>query len=86
MERRLLFEAKDIRAVRFRCKHCLNELYLRVASSEDVPRMCPICDSHEWIEYNLAHRLLRILREFSKEDPSQGATVLLETDAGKTPG
>ena len=90
-EKRILFGAEDIKAIRLRCGECRGDVLLdltRDCAMPPVPEHCPLCDS-VWLSSNkekhLEQQLVSIVRR-TRDAIGRGSRavgVLFEMDDGE---
>ncbi len=61
-ETRLIFDVTDIKALRIKCKRCLNELAMRLESEHGIPDDCPVCRTSNWAVGTQAYALWKALQ------------------------
>ena len=91
LERRFVFELKDIHAVTFECKNCTGRLSVKPDALETLsPWKCPLCLT-DWLSDSKTQRtafisnLMLLLRALPRslaevEDAKIGVRILLEFD------
>ena len=79
-ETRIVFEVKDIRAFKVRCKKCLNEISLRLDNERGIPDDCPMCNAPKWAVGTSGYGLLKALRGAYDEESNNGSIIRLEID------
>ena len=77
---RVIFEVKDVLAIRVECKNCANEIALRLNSDKSIPDDCPMCRCSQWIVGTYADRLIKTLRDAYGADPKVRTIIRFEID------